>query len=73
MKQLYIDFDGVILDTMEKTYKELEESGIDKKDNDAVTKYFRELDWEKLISETKEINNSIEDAKLKEEILKIIN
>lgn len=63
MKQLYIDFDGVILDTMEKTYKELEESGIDKKDNDAVTKYFRELDWEKLISETKEINNSIEEIK----------
>ena len=28
MKQLYIDFDGVILDTMTKTYKELEEKGI---------------------------------------------
>ncbi len=36
MKQLYIDFDGVILDTMSKTYKVLEESGIDKNDYDKV-------------------------------------
>ena len=49
MKQLYIDFDGVILDTMTKTYKALEESGIDKKDQEKVMEYFRSIDWKKLI------------------------
>ena len=63
MKQLYIDFDGVILDTMTKTYKILEEKGIDRKNSDEVIKFFRELDWQKLISETKEINDSISEIK----------
>lgn len=63
MKQLYIDFDGVILDTMTKTYKVLEEKGIDRKNGDEVIKFFRELDWQKLISETEEINDSINEIK----------
>lgn len=63
MKQLYIDFDGVILDTMSKTYKVLEESGIDKNDYDKVTEYFRNLDWKKLIEETDVINDSINEIK----------
>ena len=56
MKQLYIDFDGVILDTMSKTYEILKEQNIDKKDKEKVQAFFRDLDWKKLISETKEIN-----------------
>lgn len=63
MKQLYIDFDGVILDTMTKTYKEIEASGIDKKDSEKVMEYFRNVDWEKLINETDEINDSINEIK----------
>lgn len=63
MKQLYIDFDGVILDTMTKTYKVLEESGIDKKDQAKVKEYFRNLDWKKLIAETDQINDSISEIK----------
>ncbi len=63
MKQLYIDFDGVILDTMTKTYKVLEESGIDKKDQEKVMEYFRNLDWKKLIAETDQINDSISEIK----------
>ena len=63
MKQLYIDFDGVILDTMTKTYKVLEESGIDKKDQEKVREYFRNLDWKKLIAETDQINDSINEIK----------
>jgi hypothetical protein len=63
MKQLYIDFDGVILDTMTKTYKELEEKGIDKKDQDKVREYFRNIDWKKLIEETEQINDSINEIK----------
>ncbi len=63
MKQLYIDFDGVILDTMSKTYEELEKLGIDKKDQKRVMQYFRDADWKKLIEETKEINDSINEIK----------
>lgn len=63
MKQLYIDFDGVILDTMSKTYEELDKLGIDKKDFAKVTEFFRNADWKKLIEETEEINDSINEIK----------
>lgn len=63
MKQLYIDFDGVILDTITKTYKTLEESGIDTKDQVKVMEFYRKLDWKKLIEETEEINDSINEIK----------
>lgn len=63
MKQLYIDFDGVILDTMTKTYKVLEEQNIDKNDKKNVTKFFHDLDWKTLIEETDEINDSINEIK----------
>lgn len=63
MKQLYIDFDGVILDTMAKTYEELDKLGIDKKDFAKVTEFFRNADWKKLIEETEEINDSINEIK----------
>ena len=48
MKQLYIDFDGVILDTMTKSYEELKKENIDRKDQDKVMEFFRNLDWKKL-------------------------
>lgn len=63
MKQLYIDFDGVILDTMTKSYEELEKQGIDKKDQKRVMQYFREVNWDKLVSETEEINDSINEIR----------
>lgn len=63
MKQLYIDFDGVIQDTMTKTYEELDKQGIDKKDQEKVTEYFRNIDWKKLIAETDVINDSINEIK----------
>ncbi len=63
MKQLYIDFDGVILDTMDKTYKTMKENGIDIKDQEKVRAFFRDLDWGKLIKETEQINDSINEIK----------
>ncbi len=63
MKQLYIDFDGVILDTMAKTYEEFDKLGIDKKDFVKVTEFFRKADWKKLIEETEQINDSINEIK----------
>ena len=63
MKQLYIDFDGVILDTMTKTYEELKREKIDFNDQERVQEYFRNIDWKKLIEETDEINDSINEIK----------
>lgn len=63
MKQLYIDFDGVILDTMTKSYEELNKRGIDLKNQEKVMAFFRELDWKKLIEETEPINDSINEIK----------
>ena len=63
MKQLYIDFDGVILDTMTKSYEELKREKIDFKDQERVQEYFRNIDWKKLIEETDEINDSINEIK----------
>ena len=59
MKQLYIDFDGVILDTMTKSYEELKKENIDRNDDEKVREFFRNTDWKKLIEETEEINDSI--------------
>ena len=63
MKNLYIDFDGVILDTMTKSYEELRKQNIDIKDNEKVMEFFRNTDWEKLIEETEQINDSINEIK----------
>lgn len=63
MKQLYIDFDGVILDTIEATYKEMKEKNISLKDQEQVREYYKNVDWAKLIKETPEINNSISEIK----------
>ena len=63
MKQLYIDFDGVILDTMEITYKEMIEKEIDLKNVEKVREYYRNCNWDKLIKETPQINDSINEIK----------
>ncbi len=63
MKQLYIDFDGVIKDTMTKAYEELNKRGIDKKDQEKVMEFFRNINWKELIEETDEINDSINEIK----------
>ena len=51
MKQLYIDFDGVILDTMTRSYEELKKENIDIKNQEKVMEFFRNLYWKKLIEE----------------------
>ena len=63
MKQLYIDFDGVILDTMTKSYDELKKENVDIKDQEKVMEFFRNTDWKKLIDETEQINDSINEIK----------
>ena len=59
MRNLYIDFDGVILDTIPMLYDLLETSDIDKYNKEEVTKFYETVDWEKLLENTEQINDSI--------------
>ena len=56
-KQLYIDFDGVIMDTINVTYRLIHEQGIDLKNNEEVANFYRFLDWKNLLSITEEISD----------------
>lgn len=63
---LYIDCDGVILNTIIISYRELRKLGyLDEnykkieKYTKEISEYFRDLDWKKRLSEASEINNSI--------------
>lgn len=58
MKNLYIDFDGVILDTIDVTYRLLENENIDVKDIKTVENFYKTLDWKNLLSITPEINHA---------------
>ena len=60
MKNLYIDFDGVISDTIEVTYEMMDNQKIDKTDFDAVANFYQDLDWVSLLEVTPLINNSME-------------
>lgn len=63
MKNLYIDFDGVIMDTINKTYQMMDEENIDKSDNEEVRKFYENIDWKRLLVEAGEINGAIEKVK----------
>lgn len=63
MKNLYIDFDGVIMDTINKTYQKMDEENIDKSDNEEVRKFYENIDWKRLLVEAGEINGAIEKVK----------
>lgn len=67
MINLYIDFDGVLVDTINETYKTLKELGISLNDTEKVNKFYRELDWNKLLLNTTEINNAFENIRLLQE------
>lgn len=62
MQKLYLDCDGVILDTINKSYKMLQEEGITTEEG--RKNFYSSISWEKLIIESGEINNSI--SKIKE-------
>lgn len=60
---LYIDFDGVIMDTINVTYKMMEDKNISLKDSEKVFKFYNELDWNKLLLNTSQIDNACEKIK----------
>lgn len=59
--KLYLDFDGVILDTINVTYRQLEELNITEEEK--IQQFYRDIDWNILLKETKQINNSISNIK----------
>ena len=59
--KLYLDFDGVILNTIDITYKLLGE--LDLKDHEEIEKFYRQLDWYKLLEKSVPIKNSINNIK----------
>lgn len=61
MTKLYLDCDGVILDTINMSYKMIKNKGLtDEKD---IEHFYKNLSWEELIIEAGEIDNAIEKIK----------
>lgn len=58
MKDLYIDFDGVIKDTIKVSYKMMEDEKIDLRDRPKVIEFYKQLDWEYLLKISDEIKNA---------------
>lgn len=46
---LYLDCDGVILDTIDEAYRMMEEVGLDSKNKELVHKFFLNVDWNLLV------------------------
>ena len=59
MKELYIDFDGVIMDTIPFLYKGLEEAKIDLKDEASKREFFSKYDYSLIIKDENILNDSI--------------
>ncbi len=60
MKNLYIDFDGVIMNTIEITYQDMIDKNINQDNQKEVRDYYKNLDWIQLLKKSKIINNGIE-------------
>ncbi len=58
MLNLYIDFDGVIMNTIDITYKILNQKGIDLKDYKSCERFYRELDWHEVLKNSAPIHDS---------------
>lgn len=62
MKKLYLDCDGVILDTISRSYEMIKEMSLTTEDE--IRGFYRNISWEQLIVESGEIDNAI--SKIKE-------
>lgn len=69
MRKLYLDCDGVILDTIDYGYNILRSMGIEPGNRafaEEIDSYFRNLDWEEFIIKSGEIDNAISKIKVLE-------
>ncbi len=60
MKQLYIDFDGVILDTITYPYEYVEKKLGLEINPENMSKFYSELDWKDFLKKVPVINDSID-------------
>lgn len=63
MKNLYIDFDGVMMDTIRVTYDMLDRLEVDKDDNEKMSEFYANLNWKQLLKLTPIINDSFNNLK----------
>lgn len=61
---LYIDFDGVILNTIEISYKMIKEKYGRKATQEEATEFYQNINWNKFIEICSPINNSIESLQM---------
>lgn len=59
MRRLYIDFDGVVLNTIPLLYAALEASGADTKVEKEVARFFSTYDFDMIINDENILNDSI--------------
>lgn len=59
MRNLYIDFDGVIMNTIDITYNDMIKKGINQDSQEEVRNYYANLNWSKLLEEAEIINDGI--------------
>ena len=59
--KLYLDFDGVILDTAEIADKKMIDLNLT--EIDEIDNYYKNIDWYLLMKEAKQINNSLSNIK----------
>ena len=58
MKNLYIDFYGVIVATIRVTYDMLDRLGVDRADAEKMSEFYYNLNWKQLLALTPIINDS---------------
>ena len=59
MRRLYIDFDGVVLNTIPMLYAALEASGADTKVEKEIARFFSTFDFDMVINDDNILNDSI--------------
>lgn len=60
MKRLYIDFDGVVMDTILELYDALEKSGTDVSNHREISIFFSTFDFTRVVNDKNILNDSIE-------------
>jgi hypothetical protein len=63
MKNLYIDFDGVIMDTIKVTYDMVDRLEINREDFEKMSEFYENLNWKKILSLTPIINDAFNNIK----------
>ncbi len=59
MRRLYIDFDGVVMDSIPPLYAALEQSGVDENDEPGKREFFANYDYRKVINDDLLLNDSV--------------